>query len=126
MTGSVRSAAAMRHHRVGIRSRRWTAAVLAALAVLAAPAQADPAAEFDTAMAAYERNHWTQAFAAFARLGDAGHAQAARVALQMWRHGPALYGREFDATPAQRQQWARLNAVPDSVAPSLALRPHPR
>lgn len=60
---------------------------------------------FELAMARYERCHWTQAFTLLAQLADQGHAHAARFALLMQAHGPALYGMAFDATPEQTRRW---------------------
>lgn len=40
-------------------------------------------AAFDAALVAYERNHWQQAYDAFASLADQGHREAARIALLM-------------------------------------------
>lgn len=83
------------------------------LALLAgsAPAQTVPSSpanvEFEAALLAYERNHWTQAFAALARLADSGHPEAARMALQMWRFGPQLYRTEFAASATQVERWTR-------------------
>lgn len=50
---------------------------------------------FAQAMLAYERCHWQLAWLEFARLGEEGHAEAARVAAQMRRYGRVLYGLEF-------------------------------
>ncbi len=89
---------------------------LAALALLCAllpahaqqaPDAAEDSAAFDAAMQAYERNHWPQAWAALARLADRGHPEAARIALQMWTHGPRLYGTEFAATSRQITLWTQ-------------------
>ena len=76
-----------------------------------APPAADVAAHesmpdrFAEAMLAYERNHWPQAFAALVALATEGHADAARVAMLMHRHGPRLYGQHFVLTASQ---WALL------------------
>ena len=69
--------------------------------------QPDGAVTFEAAQAAYERNQWPQAYAAFAHLADDGHGEAARIALQMWRHGPRLFGQCFQAAPARRDAWRR-------------------
>jgi 2,4-dienoyl-CoA reductase-like NADH-dependent reductase (Old Yellow Enzyme family) len=93
-------------------SRSLACAALAG-AVLAGTANAqtatavDPTQAFDAAMAAYERNHWVAAYAAFTALADAGHGEAARMALQMWRYGPALYRTSFAADPLQLERWSR-------------------
>jgi|GEM_PF-1703177 len=78
-----------------------------ATAQVGAAADAEQARQFDAALVEYERNHWPQAFAALSALADRGHTEAARMALQMWRYGPALYGREFVATSRQVEAWAR-------------------
>lgn len=100
---------------------------LAAGATTAAAAQPGvPAADSDAAMRAYEVNHWPQAYAAFAALADQGHAEAARVALLMRRHGPALYGQRFAADDRQVELWSRQAAcaADNHASPcQLALRP---
>lgn len=63
---------------------------------------------FDAAMVAYERNHWDEAFAALGRLADRGHAEAARLALQMWGFGPKLYQKNFSASAAQVERWTQM------------------
>jgi hypothetical protein len=57
---------------------------------------------------AYEKNHWVDAFTTYAYLADAGHADAARIASQMWKYGVPLYATEFLATPAQLKRWLSL------------------
>lgn len=74
---------------------------------------------FEAAMQAYERNHWQAAYAAFAALADAGHAESARIAMQMWRHGPTLYGIPFVAEPRQMESWSRLR----NCTPTLSADP---
>ena len=73
----------------------------------AAPGTSDsePDARFQEAMLAYERNHWSLAFGLLAALADDGHAEAARIALQMQRHGPALYRSEFGASAERIERW---------------------
>ena len=63
---------------------------------------------FAEALAAYERNHWREAHRLLVLLADDGHAEAARMALLMWRHGPSLYGQPFAASAAQVERWTRL------------------
>jgi hypothetical protein len=48
---------------------------------------------------------WTEAFDALARQADAGSVPAARLALEMVRFGPRLYGARFDASPQQLRRW---------------------
>lgn len=83
-----------------------------ALSVVAVPAAAQTAsapsqpALYEAALEEYEANRWPQAYAALARLADGGHADAARIALLMQRHGRSLYGMDFMARAQQRQHWA--------------------
>ncbi len=89
-----------------------TAALAVGLGLASAPAQAEQASLDDSAFAealdAYERNHWPRAFQALAELADGGHAEAARWAWLMVRHGPALYHQHFDPDPQRRQRWLTL------------------
>lgn len=69
------------------------------------PPRAVQPAGFEQAHAHYEAGHWAAAYAAFATLADAGHREAARIALQMRLFGPRLYGQAFMAGPHQLQRW---------------------
>ena len=60
---------------------------------------------FERAMADYEQQRFASAFDALASLADAGHRDAARIALLMFAHGPRLYGQRFDAEAARRARW---------------------
>ena len=66
------------------------------------------ATPFDAAQLAYENCHWQEAFAAFAELADRGRPEAARIALLMWRYGPALYRSAFSADAERRRRWSLL------------------
>jgi hypothetical protein len=76
-------------------------------------------AEADGAHEAYERGHWSHAFDRFARLADGGDRDASRIAILMWRHGPALYGRSFAADPARRAAWLVHASCRDGAACGL-------
>jgi hypothetical protein len=81
------------------------------LAQNSAPVPAAPPSHdlrFAQALLAYENNHWPQAFATLSQLGDEGHAESARMALQMWRYGRALYGVSFSASAAQVDYWGQI------------------
>lgn len=67
-------------------------------------------ARYDAARDQYEIGHFQLAFAEFAALADGGHCEAARMALQMLRHGKSLYATEFHAPLERAQQWQRLPA----------------
>lgn len=90
----------------------------AALAQPAAGAMTDAAADsaFEAAQEAYERSQWAAAYDGFAALADRGHAEAARIALQMVRHGPALYGQAFSAGAQRLQRWSALAACAEGGA----------
>jgi hypothetical protein len=90
------------------------ALLVTALVVAWVPAAADDT-DFARAMQDYDEARHAQAFDALARLADAGHAEAARVALLMSAHGRRLYGRAFDIDAARRARWL------DAAAP-VALR----
>ena len=45
------------------------------------------------------------AFDELSRLADGNHAEAARIALQMHRYGPILYGAQFALSTAQVAHW---------------------
>lgn len=106
----------MKAHSYSTARRTLATALFVALLGSAAAAQptadgtadGDYAADFERAHAAYERNHWHEAYAAFAALADRGHAESARIALQMVRRGPALYGSTFHAGDEQLRRWAWL------------------
>lgn len=96
--------------RATVSARLVLSACLAgSLLAQASNSRADEAALPDPlmhqALAAYEVNHWQKSFAAMGALADAGHADAARVALLMTRHGSALFRERFEVTPARRLQW---------------------
>lgn len=93
----------------GLAGRITLLAATAALAAAPLWARADgAAAEFDQALVHYEIGHYADAYRTLARLADSGHADAARIALQMWRHGRALYFMSFDASADQVERWAKL------------------
>ena len=69
-----------------------------------------PARRFDDAMRLMEDGRWHAAFQRLAELADAGHAQAARMALLLARRGTSLFGGLFHADPARRQRWERASA----------------
>jgi hypothetical protein len=112
-----------RHKTLRTRVAALATVALGACGTVAAQAPAHPAAgaadsaqeqdeqqreRFHQAMLAYERNHWSLAFLLLSGLADSGHAESARVALQMWHHGPALYRHEFVASARQIGRWTLL------------------
>ena len=95
--------------------RATTLMLLALLLTAGAPhsraTPADDAPAFRAAMAAYRSSQWQQSYAALLVLADGGHVQAARVAGQMHRWGPRLYGMRFAATTTQLAQWQQMGAA---------------
>lgn len=85
-----------------------TAQIEAVVAAHARAADTATAPAFDTALQDYERCHWRLAFEQLVRLAEQDHVQAARMAMQMVRHGPGLYGQAFVLSPAQVERIARV------------------
>jgi hypothetical protein len=90
---------------------RLVMALLAGLFVPFLPAAAEPAdgepadPAFERALAHYARSEWVQAFDELARMADAGHCEAARIALLMRAHGPRLFGETFVVALQRRARW---------------------
>ena len=57
------------------------------------------------ALGHFAKGNWAAAFHELKRMADAGHPQAARIALMMNAHGPRLFGGSFLITPVQRRCW---------------------
>lgn len=85
----------------------------ASLACVGAAAGSPPAAvqdeAFEEALDLYTQGKWSAAYGYFARLADEGHAQAATIAILMFRHGGTLYGYEWGASKAQVDGWIELS-----------------
>lgn len=81
--------------------------IACALAAAVLPAQADPQ-RWTEAQRAFREQRYAAAYGNFVRLADAGHAPAAQVALVMATQGPALFGRDWFASPEQRRRWNAL------------------
>jgi hypothetical protein len=98
------------------RGRGMAAALGCALAcACVAAAPADDAAAFERAMDDYHVQRFGPAFEVLSGLADTGHAQAARIALLMSRHGLRLYGREFALDAARRERWSAVASVPPAT-----------
>ena len=78
-------------------------------AVLDAVAQAQ---NFSYAEQLYREGRWSGAYGRFARLADAGDAEAARIALHMLRMGSILYGTDWGASQPQIDRWIKLAGAP--------------
>lgn len=64
------------------------------------------------ALASFRQARFPEAYGRFIALADAGHAPAAELALWMYQHGPAVFGREWDTTPEQLAAWSKLAGQP--------------
>jgi hypothetical protein len=99
-----------------LKAPLFTPHLLAAVLVCANASAATPAsrlassdAAFNDAMEQYREGRSSAAYGRFARLADQGHAEAARIALLMFRHGPKLYGHDWGASQPQLRQWMKLS-----------------
>jgi hypothetical protein len=57
------------------------------------------------ALPAPSHEPWREAYARLVQRADRGDADSARLALEMFRHAPRVYGGRLDATPQQLQRW---------------------
>jgi hypothetical protein len=73
------------------------------------PLAAVQAEAFEEAQDLYLQGKWSAAYGHFARLADDGHAQAATIAILMFRYGGSLYGYEWGASQAQIDGWIELS-----------------
>lgn len=64
------------------------------------------------AVDSFRKARFPEAFGRFVALADAGHAQSAGIALWMWQQGPELFGKDWDCSPDQLEDWSRLAGVP--------------
>jgi hypothetical protein len=77
----------------------------ALLASAPLPTAAPAESAFSRAMDQFESMRFAAAFEALAPLADAGHAEAARIALLMRAHGPRLFGQRFEVDAPRRERW---------------------
>jgi hypothetical protein len=85
-------------------------------AAAAASGGTQDAALFAEAMQLYRSSRWSAAYGRFMKLADDGHADSARIALLMLRHGRDFYGAEWTAASSQVTAWERtVAASPVSV-----------
>ncbi len=93
------------------RRARWRGPVAAMLTTLLLACAACPFTPVESAplsgelAAAAGPGLWREVFSGLAGRADRGDAESARLALEMHRMAPHVYGERFDATPAQLQRW---------------------
>ncbi|WP_425259555.1 hypothetical protein ACPOLB_01650 [Rubrivivax sp. RP6-9] len=80
-----------------------------------------------SAVSSFRQARFPEAFGRFIALADAGHAPSAEMALWMYRHGPSVFGSDWDTSQEQLTAWARLARQPVPAlgerAPAKALAP---
>ena len=99
--------------------RRITTVLACATVLYSVTGSAAQDTNFDDALAQYDAGRYEPAFAAFAKLADEGHCEAARIAREMARFGRQLYAKEFELAPARTERWSQ---APDCRATSVATR----
>lgn len=70
------------------------------------------------AMEQYKQGRWSAAYGRFVALADQGHAEAARIALLMLRHGAKMYGHDWSASQPQMDEWMKLALQPTKTLES--------
>jgi hypothetical protein len=75
------------------------------------------------AVESFRQARFAEAYGRFMALADAGHAPSAGIALWMWQHGPDLFGKDWDCSGEQLEEWSRLAGVP---TPPLLARSYGR
>ena len=91
--------------------------------VLAQPASGAAERLHAKAVVSFREARFSEAYGRFISLADAGHAPSAEQALWMYRHGPSLFGKDWDSTQEQLTAWAKLAGQP---APSIVAVAYPR
>ncbi len=96
--------------------------IFAMMASFAAPAEARSLlAErlHAQALESFRSGRFPEAYGRFIALAEAGHPTAARYALWMCEHGPDLFGKDWDCSQQQAEDWARAAGL---VAPVIGPR----
>jgi hypothetical protein len=101
------------HPTMNNRHKILLSVLIGASALLSTPARAQGIMtsadiRFTEAMDLYQLGKWTHAYERLAILADNHHADAARIALLMYRFGPSLYGVTSSASKEQVERWAQI------------------
>ena len=64
--------------------------------------------DYAEAIQQFRDGRLADAYGRFRELANHGDADAARIAIFMYKFGPSLYGRQWDLTPHQVQAWETL------------------
>lgn len=79
-------------------------------AAQSAPSSPAAAAQqrYEDAVASFRAGRHAEAYGRLIEAARGGHARAAAQALWMYENGSSLFGKDWDSTPEQQQQWAAL------------------
>lgn len=89
---------------------------------LAAPGSPEESQIYQDALSLYRSGHWSAAYGRFIALADRGHANAAVLALEMFRDRTERYGTLWDATPEQVRDWERWSRRADPAVVKVVNR----
>jgi hypothetical protein len=112
------------------RWRLW--ALMMACAFSAHPVSAMTPAYADRmharAVESFRLGRFPEAYGRFIPMANAGHPASARDALWMCEHGLPFFGSDWDCSPHESEEWARIACVSRPASPliSPSRRPVPR
>ena len=119
-----------------MRPRMKSVVSAAVLVVAAAAASAQTGsgtrladAEYEAAVQVFRAGRTSEAFGRFHALANRGDVDAARISLFLHQYGAALYGKQWDAFPADVAYWNQLvrnsptAARPQPDVPPTVLNP---
>jgi hypothetical protein len=96
--------------------------LMAPHAALAQPEMgADTQRAFQVALQQYQAGRHAGAYGRFVQLADRGHVESARIAGTLYRHGMALHGSDWCASPSQLEYWDRQVRADEQRLASLVL-----
>lgn len=114
-----------------MRGAKWP--LVCALALGTVPGIAAPGAPWKTddpldrmhadGVSQFRVGRFSSAYGRFVRLADVGHPPSAHYAMWMCLHGLELFGKDWDCTGDQLQDWAQLVGAP---VPLLVARQYGR
>jgi len=90
--------------------------LLPALALVICGAAAAHPKALQEATVHYQAGNWGEAFHRLSLLADAGHPDAARIALFMRRYSVQMYGSYWHVDEQRVQRWERAAARPPGTA----------
>lgn len=91
--------------------------------VLAQPGSSMAERLHANAVASFRQARFSEAYGRLMALADAGHAPSAGLALWMYLHDRALFGKDWDSSQEQLSAWAQLAGQP---VPTMVGRSYPQ